>query len=174
VGALAALSLTATLGATTVLPADLATLTRDARAIVRGLVVAVETSWAPDHRSIETVVTLDTRAYLKGALGSAVQFRVPGGRLGRFQSIMLGAPRFEIGQHVIVFLGATGPSVPYVVGLNQGVYRLAEGAGGWLVTPPPVIAGRRGGPIVRGDRSRTPLPLAEFELRVRQLAGEAQ
>src|SRR5437762_7031533 len=75
------------LSATVLLPADLGDLSRDARAIALGRVVAVDARWADDRRSIDTLVTLDVDAYLKGSLGSPLQFHVPGGELGRYRSI---------------------------------------------------------------------------------------
>jgi hypothetical protein len=169
--------LTTTARATVVLPADLGVLARDARSIPRGRVVAVESRWTESRRGIETLVTLEAETYLKGALGPTVQFRVPGGQLGRFRSITVGAPQFAVGQRVIVVLGARGPSVPFVLGLGQGVFRLAESPAGWTVTPPPVLPPparparlARPAKIVRGDPQRVATPLAEFERRVRALA----
>jgi hypothetical protein len=157
--------------ATTLLPADLGDLVRDARAIAQGQVVAVDAGWTANHRAIETVVTLRADAYLKGELGSTLQFRVPGGRLGRFDSIMIGAPSFTVGQNVVVFLGAHGPSVPYLLGLGQGVFRLVPGQGGWLVTPPALMPSTAGpAAVIRGDASRRPMPLADFSRQVRSLA----
>ena len=54
---------------------------------------------------------------------------MPGGRLGRYRSLVVGAPTFEAGQRVVVFLGATPPSLPYVLGMSQGVFRVAAGYG---------------------------------------------
>ncbi|MFI5179233.1 MAG: hypothetical protein ACHQO8_11740 [Vicinamibacterales bacterium] len=165
------------LRATVVVPADLGELTRDARAIVRGRVVSVDGRWTEDRRTIETIVTIEVATYLKGALGPTLQFRVPGGDLGRYRSIVVGAPLFAVDEQIVVFLGANGPAVPYILGFNQGVYRIARAAdnSGWLVTPPallPSVAGTT--PVVRGDPSRRPLPLADFEQRVRALAGGAK
>lgn len=160
--------------ATVVLPADLSELSHDAVAIARGRIVAVEPQWKDGRRGIETLVTLETETYLKGSLGSVVQFRVPGGSLGRFRSIVVGAPQFTIGQRVILFLGSRGPTVPYVLGLSQGVFRLAQsGQGDWMVTPPPIVPAING-PIVRGNRSLRPSPLSDFERQVRALAGTQQ
>ena len=164
----------ARLSATVLLPADLGDLSRDARAIALGRVVAVDGRWADDRRSIETLVTLDVDAYLKGSLGSTLQFRVPGGELGRYRSILVGAPEFVINQRLVVFLGARGPGVPYVLGLSQGVFRLvaASDGSGWLVTPPPVMpAVASTARVVRGDVTRRPMPLADFEQQVRALVG---
>lgn len=158
--------------ATTIVPADLGELSRDARVIVVGRVMSMEEQWAVDRRAIDTLVTLHVDTYLKGDFGPAVQFRIPGGRVGRLRSIVIGAPTFAINERVVVFLGARGPRVPYVVGLSQGVFRVWRDGAGWRVLPPPVapIAGQAA-PMVRGDLARQPMPLADFERRVRALAG---
>jgi hypothetical protein len=163
--------------ATVVIGADLGELARDARAIARGRVVAVDAQWTPGRRTIETLVTLEVESYLKGALGETVQFRVPGGILGRFRSIVVGAPEFAVEDRVVVFLGARGPSVPYVLGFSQGVFRVVRSGDGstWLVTPPAILPSAAGSvAIVRGDPSRRALPLSDFEQRVRALVGGAK
>jgi lipid-A-disaccharide synthase len=162
--------------ATVLVPADLGELSRDARAIARGRVVKVEPRWTDDHRTIETIVSLEVDTYLKGSLGSVVQFRVPGGALGRYRSILVGAPEFVPEERVVVFLGAVGPSVLHVLGLSQGVFRVVPAArgGDWAVAQPlmmPVVTPTR---LVRGSPSQRPVPLAEFERRVRALAGGAR
>jgi hypothetical protein len=160
--------------ATVLVPADLGELSRDARVIVRGRVVAVDSRWTADRRSVETLVTLDVETYLKGSLGDTVTVRVPGGRLGRYRSIVVGAPEFAPDQRVILFLGHQGPSVPYILGLSQGVYRIALTASTWVVAPPALMATPAGQRIVRGDPARRPLALDAFEREVRALAGAAR
>jgi hypothetical protein len=155
--------------ATVLVPADLAELSHDARAIARGQVVRVDAQWTEDRRTVETVVTLATEQYLKGDLGGVVRFRVPGGTMGRYRNIVVGAPRFSVGDRVIVFLGANGPRVPYVLGLNQGVYRVVEEGTGLVVTPPPAMPGVLMGPVARGVSARRAAALADFERDVRAL-----
>src|SRR3972149_10209746 len=89
--------------ATVVVPLDLEEMARAARIIARGRVVAVDARWTADRRMIETIVSLEVDAYLKGALGSVMHFRVPGGVLGRFRTVLVGAPQFTIDQRVVVF-----------------------------------------------------------------------
>jgi hypothetical protein len=168
------LLVSAALRATVLVPADLGELARDARTIARGRVVAVDGQWTDDRRTIETIVTLEAESYLKGPLGQTVQFRVPGGTLGRYRNIMIGAPQFTVGQHVIVFLGARGPSVPYILGLSQGVFRVVAGADGAAMVTPPAVMPTPEGPVVRGALSRQPAPLATFEQRVRALVAGVQ
>jgi hypothetical protein len=157
--------------ATTLVPADVGELSRDARAIVVGRVTAVEPRWTPDRRAIETLVTLQADAYLKGSLGLSVQFLVPGGVLGRFQNIVVGAPRLAEGERIVVFLGARGPSLPFILGLSQGLYRVVLSDRTWVVTPPALLPGASTAtPIARGDPRRRPMALDEFTDQVRLLA----
>ena len=162
------------IAATVLVPVDLAELSREAGAIVRGRVVATEPQWAPDRRAIETLVTIEAEASLKGPFDTRVRFIVPGGSLGRYRSLVAGAPEFVAGQRVIVFLGWTGPSYPYLLGLGQSVFRIvpSPNGAGWLVTPPAITDAAGPLRIVRGDPARRSMALADFEERVRELAGE--
>jgi hypothetical protein len=159
--------------ATTLVPADLGELTRDAQAIARGRVAAVESRWTADHRAIETLVTLEVDTYLKGSFGSSLQFVIPGGVLGRYRSVFVGAPQFAEDQHVVVFLAANGPALPHLVGFSQGVYRVlwSQDTSAWIVTPTPALPAAATTPIVRGDPARAAMLLATFEQRVRALSS---
>ena len=171
------LALTLPVRATVLVPADLGEMSRDALAIARGRVAAVDVQWTEDRGTIETIVTLEIESYLKGGLGSTLRFRVPGGELGRFRSIVVGAPTFAVDQRVVVFLGARGPSVPHLLGMSQGVFRVARAAdnSGWFVSWPVWLPAAGGAVrVVRGDPSRRAVALADFEQAVRTLAGGAK
>jgi hypothetical protein len=169
------LILSAPVRAAVLVGADLGELSHEAIAIARGTVVAVTPRWADHHRTIETIVTLNVERYLKGSLGDSVDFRVPGGEFGRFRNIVVGAPAFAVDEHVVVFLGARGPSVPYVLGLSQGVFRIGRAASGRVITSPAFYpATSASAPIRRGDAQRRPVHLADFEQRVRALVGGAR
>jgi hypothetical protein len=163
--------------ATVLVGADLGELSRDAIAIARGRVVAVDARWVEGRRTIETIVTLEVERYLKGSLGDSLEFRVPGGEFGRFRSVVVGAPEFAVDERIVVFLGAKGPAIPYVLGLSQGVFRVARAAdaSGWVVASPAFFPSSPARvPIVRGDATRRPLALAEFEQRIRGLVEGAR
>ena len=159
--------------ATVLVSADLGELARDAQAIVHGRVVAVESQWAEGRRrSIETLVTLQIEDHLKGQFGSEVTFKVPGGQLGPYRTIMPGAPGFAEGEDVIVFLASRGPAVPWLVGLGQGVYRVTTSADGLRHVRPGVPLSRNDVPerVVRGAAGSS-VDLRAFEAEVRTLAS---
>lgn len=164
--------LSTTAGATVLIPADLTELTTDATAIVHGRVVDVRAEWLEGRRAIETYVTVAVATYLKGDLGASVTLRVPGGRMGAYRSFIVGAPVFNVGDEVVLFLGNQGPSVPYVLGLNQGVYRVRtdRDTGRRTVIPPPLISAGTG-PVrlVRGDPNRPAPTLERFAADVRAI-----
>jgi len=81
--------------ATVLLPADLAALVRGSQAVVHGRVVNVRAAWADGRRRIESFVTVEVVEYFKGDLGGRVTIRVPGGQIGRYRSVTVGAPTFR-------------------------------------------------------------------------------
>jgi hypothetical protein len=120
-----ALSSAAPLDATLAVPAEIGTLVEEAQVIVHGRVVQLEGRAGHDGLGIETLVTLQVSSYLKGNLGSELTFVARGGQLGRYRSIVSGAPRFVEGQEVVLFLGAKAPSIPHVIRLGQGAFRVS-------------------------------------------------
>jgi hypothetical protein len=161
--------------ATVLVPADLHELAREALTIVHGRVVDVRSQWTEGRRRIETVVTLEVRATLKGQPGETVSVRVPGGDMGRYTNVMIGAPRFREGEEVVLFLGGRAPALPHLLGLGQGVYRVIRepGTGRAFVTPP-ALAASAPGPVVRGDATRRAVGIDEFTRQVKQALGAAR
>jgi hypothetical protein len=73
----------------------------------------------------------------------------------------------------VLFLRATPPALPVVIGLSMGVFRVVSDPNGVrLVTPPPIGAGGSVGAVTRGNPARRPLSLPEFAEAVR-LAQQA-
>jgi len=156
--------------ATVLLPGDLGEIARSATAIVRGTVVDVRSGWADGRRRVETVVTLRVGESLKGDMRGLVSVKVPGGVLGRYRSVTVGAPSFHQGEEVVLFLGAEPPALPYLIGLGQGVFRVRRDlrSGATLVTPPALLADPvRTVRVTRGDVSRGPMTLPQFADTVR-------
>jgi hypothetical protein len=158
------------LEATVILPASLEELVTGARAIVHGRVVVTEPRWADGHRQIETLVTVRADDYLKGNLGAEVTFKVPGGQMGPYRRVVVGAPTFREGDEVVVFLNAQGPAVPWISGLNQGVFRVAQNAGVKVVIPGVSLSAGENAPGVPRQALRERLALGVFNEQVRALA----
>ena len=154
------------LSGTTLVPADFAQMARESELIVRGTVVNVQSQMTGPRQTIESVITLSVADTMKGTAGAQTVFRVPGGQVGRYRRVMIGAPEFTTGDEVILFLKGRAPAIAMPYGLSQGVYRVARHAGGALVTPAVAAAAGR---VVRGDPSRRPLDPEAFARQV-QLA----
>jgi hypothetical protein len=139
-------------------------------------VVDVRAQWSDNRRRIDTAVTIEPGTYFKGArVDSAnapdeVTFMVPGGQIGRYKHVMIGAPELHEGDEAIVFLTSQGSGVPHIFGLSQGLYRVRiDARTGRRVVLPPVIQLQGDGPeiVKRGDPNRRPLSLDEFAAAVR-------
>jgi hypothetical protein len=164
------LCFTPPLSATVLVPAEFREIVTGSQIIVHGRVSDVRAEWIDGRRRIESVVTLQAADFYRGTPAERVTFRVPGGQIGRYKSVTVGAPEFRAGDEVVLFLKARGPAVPQVFGLNQGVFRVRVDArsGRRLVTQPIVMARTAAPePVVRGAADRRPLPLEQFATQVR-------
>jgi hypothetical protein len=120
-----ALLLGVPLTASVTVPADIGALVADAEVIAHGRIVSLQGRESGDGLGIETVVTLAVESYMKGNLGRELTFVVLGGQLGRYRSVVSGAPQFTPGEEVVLFLGARPPAIPHIVRLGQGAFRVS-------------------------------------------------
>jgi hypothetical protein len=166
------------LSATVVLPVEFRELVTTSQVIVHGHVTDTRSVYVDGRSSIQTFVTIAADDYMKGDLGDRVTFFVPGGQIGAYKTVFIGAPEFHEGDEVVLFLRRNGSGIPYVAGLSQGAFRVLPDRSGQRVVTTPVVmatgaADRQ--PVVRGDAARRPLPLDDFRSAVRQvLAGAGQ
>jgi hypothetical protein len=167
----ALLVLTPALKATVVLPAEFTEIVAGSQIIVYGRVSDVRPEWTDGRRRIESVVTVEPATFLRGTPTSTVTFRVPGGQIGRLKSVTVGAPAFQPGEEVVLFLRAQGPAVPQVFGVYQGVFRVRVDArsGARMVAAPAIGHGTEARRVVRGAVERRPLPLDQFAQSVRSV-----
>jgi len=136
----------------TLLPADFAGMVAGSQLIVHGRVVDVRANMTGGRRTIETLVTIAVVDALKGTPGREVTFVVPGGQIGRYRRLVVGAPEFNTGQDVLLFLTGRAPALPMPFGISQGVYRVSQG-------------------MVRADSSRHPVAVADFMRQVRTMTA---
>jgi hypothetical protein len=159
--------------ATVIVPADLNELTAAASAVVYARVTDVRGVMIDDRKRVESVVVAEAMGYLKGDLGRTIVFRVPGGQVGAYRTVMVGAPSFRRGEEVVLFFGRRGPAaLPYLIGFSQGVFRVRadERTGARLVLPPPAVNTGEAMTIRRGTRQ--PMTLEAFASHVRALAAK--
>jgi hypothetical protein len=170
------LFVTIPLHATVLLPIEFRELVTTAPVIVHGQVVDVRSDWVDGRRAIETFVTVEVAEYLKGNLGDHVTFKVPGGQLGRYRTVFVGAPAFQAGDEVVLFLKTDGPSFPFIVGLSQGVFRVVtDRQTGRRVVAPPAVMGTTSIDavrVVRGDPARKAVSIDLFRDAVHQALSE--
>lgn len=167
-------ALAAPVDATVVVPVDFATVVTEATTIVHGRVAEVRSELVGPARTIESVVKVEVVESLKGADVSTVTFRVPNGQVGRFRRIVVGAPEFEAGDEVVLFLKGRPPAMPILVGLGQGVYRVARSGSRAMVLPPLVAGGPGAVRVTRGDPRRRPVPVETFVRDVAAILEEAR
>lgn len=161
------------LRATVLVPAEFREIVSGSQIIVYGRVAAVQPEWSDDRSRIDTIVTVTASSYLKGGPGRTVTFRVPGGQIGRYRNLVVGAPQFQAGEEAILFLSASGPAIAHVFGLSQGVFRVkADARNGQRLVVPPVLMSQTdedvAQPVIRGDPTRRQLSLDQFAATVRQ------
>ena len=162
--------------ATVLVPIEFRELVNTAPIIAHGQIVDVRSAWSSGRFAVETFVTLHVDEYLKGNLGDDITVRVPGGRLGRYRTIMIGAPVFRSGEEVVLFLNPGAPFYPSIVGLSQGAFRVVTmpGSTARMVTPPAVMGVADAEPqrVLRGEMSRRPVAIDQFRSLVRQVLAE--
>jgi hypothetical protein len=178
----AAVLVTTIAHATVLVPAEFSEIVGGSEIIAYARVVDVRPAWADGRRWIDSVVTAEVLSYLKGGsgdTGDTIAFKVPGGKLGRYRSVVVGAPVFARGDEAVLFLKAQDDGVPAVFGLNQGVFRVRVDArtGQRMVVPPPVTAANPAAadaePVKRGAVDRRPLAFDAFGARVRDAMSAA-
>jgi len=159
---------------TVLLPAEFREIVGGSEIIAFGRVVQAVPELSEDRKRIDTVVTFEVGTYLKGDAGSTLSFRVPGGQIGRYRSITVGAPVFEEGEEAVLFLRRPEGGLPHIFGLNQGVFRVQRDPRTQrrLVVPPLIARGEAPEAVVRGAASRQPTPLETFGAQVRSVIAE--
>src|SRR5687768_5835902 len=80
-----------TVRGTVLVPAEFREIVGNSQIIAYGRVADAVPELSDDRKRIDTVVTFDVGTYLKGDSGATLSFRVPGGQIGRYRSVTVGA-----------------------------------------------------------------------------------
>ena len=159
------------LHATVIVPAEFREVVAGSTLIAHGRVIDVRAEWADGRRRIESVVTVNVLSWFKGGTEGTLAFVVPGGEIGRYRQVMIGAPIFKRGDEAFLFLKTGDSPLPYVFGLNQGVFRVrADERGARMVMSPALLArGTEPEVVRRGSVDRQPMPVQDFGSRIRSV-----
>jgi len=99
-------------------------LINQSTAIVRGKVAG---SYAAAHGPlIYTYYTIQISETLKGASQNSVTVAVPGGTANHLRQTVPGAPEFSAGDEFVFFLWTGKSGMTQIMGLTQGLFRLAS------------------------------------------------
>jgi hypothetical protein len=113
-------------GATVLVALEVEELAAMSPVVLVGEVNAVESGWNPQRTRIHTRVLITPIEVLKGPadLGT-VKVKFLGGQVGDTVAHLPGAPRFEVGEKVLVFLEPRQDKDGYLpVGFYQGKYKV--------------------------------------------------
>ncbi len=106
---------------------DLHQLVTAADFILVGSIEEIHSEWNAEGTRIHTDVTLSVRKCLKGAARSSeVTIRFPGGQVGEMVQSSSTAPKFRVGEEVVVFLEYGEEDTLRVVGGFQGKFAVQE------------------------------------------------
>jgi hypothetical protein len=91
--------------------------------------------------------------------------------------VFVGAPEFKTGDELVLFLRTPRAELPFIVGLNQGAYRVvSDRATGRRMVTTPIVMSRDGMEperVVRGEPTRKPLAIEAFRDAVREVLAQA-
>jgi autotransporter translocation and assembly factor TamB len=152
--------------ATVVVPAAFSQIVADAALIVRGTVTDVRAIVTAE--GVESIATVAVQAVLKGDGAAFVSVRVPGGTIGRYRRVMVGAPTLRAGQQAVFFLSRGVDFGWRPIALSSGIARVEQDAASRraVVRTPMLVSPSSGARrVARGNTS--PLAVDEFEALVR-------
>jgi hypothetical protein len=170
----------ATLHATTVATMSFDEAVERSSAIVHGKVVRSWTSWDPEHTAIWTHYRIEVRDALKGARKSAITLSEPGGEIDGKRMDIVGAPRYAVGEEVVVFAALTPIGYLRTCGWGQGKFQVQassaspsgqvvrSGASGVQL----VSVRKRTGPAAASVASSDGADLEAFLARIRAAVAE--
>ena len=131
-------------------------LTKESVMIVKGTVTDILTEWNSEHTLIISFVTIRIEKRYKGKIditADTIVVRQIGGELEGYFTEVVGAPKFTVGEEVVLFLEPAENNFYHVFGMFQGKYRLEKGIGKNM------------------DNQRS-LPFEELDLKIKKFIGQ--
>jgi hypothetical protein len=149
-------------------------------AIVHGNVVRTWSAWDEDHRYIWTHYEVQVMDKLKGTANSTIVISEPGGAVGETELQVVGTPKYEVGEEVVLFAEETPLGLLRTCGWGQGKFKVTRARETGKLT---VQTGAKGIQLVeRPTRDSKPVgtalsgldgqELEQFKIRVRQIVQD--
>jgi hypothetical protein len=136
---------------TVILYKNLEDLFKESTLIVKGTVTDLRYEWNPEHTLITSYITIFVKEQYKGTPPKqTVVIKQIGGELDGYFTEVIGAPKFKVGEEIVIFLEPSENDFYHVHGMFQGKYKIEEGKARHI------------------DDSRT-LPLEDFESKINEL-----
>jgi len=126
--ALLALGLPHRAGATTVVAPDFADLVSQADYVVRANVKSVTAEWRENQgrKYIASQVALEITEIIRGIPPQPLVLELVGGRVGKEELVIEGAPQFLAGDDVILFVQGNGRQIYPLVAIMHGLYPVVK------------------------------------------------
>ena len=158
---------------------DLDQLTEESDTIVHGRIVAARVEWNRPHTSILTLYTVEADRYWKGFLGASFELAEPGGEVDGLVMHVPGAPRFRVGEEVVLFVWTDDVYGRHQAnGYEQGAFRVRkdpESGLRWVSRSAPLRAQTQAGEVAAeraglegAGGQRTARELGQFLAQVSQ------
>lgn len=146
-------------------------LSARAELVVLGRVTGQQARWTRDHRRLVTRVTVAVEERWKGDAPAEITVLRPGGELDGLGQEVLGEPRFETGERVVLFLVERGDFYR-AVGMAQGAFRVEGGTATQDLSELALARDDGAGRLAIGAHGGGALPpLALQELRARVIGA---
>jgi len=112
--------------ATTVIPPTFEQLVQQAEFIFQGTVTDVRSVWEGEgaQRHIETYFTFQVGDAIKGSVVGTYTIKLLGGTVGDDTLVITDAPKFQVGDHDILFVEHNGQQFVPLVGIMYGRFRV--------------------------------------------------
>jgi hypothetical protein len=136
-------------------------LARSADVVAIGEVTSATGEWAPGRATIQTRVVLTVVELLKGAESSPLTFTHLGGRVGDEASAVGGAPQFQPGERVVVFLSRRPDGSLRLRDLTYAKFEIVRDA----------ATGRDHAFLAAGATGADPIDLDQLRMIVRRALG---
>ena len=135
-GLLLAMAAAVPVGASTFLKMTQKDLVRDSAAVVQGHVLKVSSFWDATGRIVVSEAQVRVESKIFGEAPSVVVVRTFGGKVGNFVVEADGFPKFQVNDHLLLFLEPEQDGVTRVAGYQQGQFRVVQDKSGAMLAVP--------------------------------------